>query len=274
MKKIVFFDIDGTLVTEGNHAPESAKKAVTALKKNGALPVIATGRAPSMVWDICEEFGISSYIAMNGQYIVLEGEAVFANPLPPETVQTLIEDSRANNHGVFLCGSDEIYGNALFTMMYRSSFFQAIKGLGRYIPKSLTQFVVKRMGRRPISESKYADKDIYQVVLQMSEEKDDLYRKKFPHCHFTRSSPYSVDVIAKGVSKASGIHRVVDHLGMDMKDTVAFGDNLNDLEMLQTVEMGVAMGNARPEVKRVADAVTDSVDRDGIVKGLKQLQLI
>jgi len=61
---------------------------------------------------------------------------------------------------------------------------------------------------------------------------------------------------------------------MDMKDTVAFGDNLNDLEMLQTVEMGVAMGNARPEVKRVADAVTDSVDRDGIVKGLKQLQLI
>lgn len=274
MRKIVFFDIDGTLVTEHNHATESTKQAVKALKDNEGLPVLATGRPPSMVKPVCEMFGIDSYIAMNGQYIVIQGEVVYANPLQTETVQQIVEKARADHRSVFLCGSDEIYGNALLSMMSRSNFFKAAKTFSQYIPRWWIYFVLKRFGRQPVAESLYEGKTIYQIVIQMTEEKDEDYRQLFPHCHFTRSSPISVDVVSKGTSKASAIQLMVKKLGMEMKDTIAFGDSLNDLEMLKEVEVGIAMGNARRELKEIADGVTAPVDEDGIMKGLRALRLI
>jgi hypothetical protein len=78
----------------------------------------------------------------------------------------------------------------------------------------------------------------------------------------------SFDLTLKGESKAKGIRKLVESLGMDMEDTVAFGDGRNDVEMLSEVGFGIAMGNGADEAKEVANYVTDDVDKNGIEKAL------
>ncbi|MFP3488979.1 HAD-IIB family hydrolase, partial [Staphylococcus sp. SIMBA_130] len=85
---------------------------------------------------------------------------------------------------------------------------------------------------------------------------------------------YSMDVIPPGGSKAKGIEAMIDHLGFKRENTYAFGDALNDIEMLKFAGTGVAMGNGYDEVKEVADYITDPVDQNGIQKGLKKVGLL
>ena len=87
-------------------------------------------------------------------------------------------------------------------------------------------------------------------------------------------SDYSFDLTLKGVSKAVGIEKLVERLNRDINDTIAFGDGRNDIEMLETVKVGVAMGNAVPEAKAVADYVTDRIEENGIKTALEQFELI
>ena len=78
----------------------------------------------------------------------------------------------------------------------------------------------------------------------------------------------------KGVSKAVGIEKLVERINRNIDDTIAFGDGRNDIEMLETVNIGVAMGNAVDEAKAVANYETDRIENDGIVKALKHFELI
>ena len=80
--------------------------------------------------------------------------------------------------------------------------------------------------------------------------------------------------VVAGVHKAAAIAVVLDHLGFDQADSIAFGDNLNDLEMLQFAGVGVAMGQASDRVKAVADEVTGSPDEDGIRDGFARHGLL
>jgi hydroxymethylpyrimidine pyrophosphatase-like HAD family hydrolase len=81
-------------------------------------------------------------------------------------------------------------------------------------------------------------------------------------------------VIPRAGSKAETIMAVAKHEGIAAADTIAFGDALNDLEMIQDAGVGVAMGNASPQIKQVADLVTADNEHDGIYQALQQLDLI
>ena len=87
-------------------------------------------------------------------------------------------------------------------------------------------------------------------------------------------SEISFDLTLKGVSKAIGIQKLVEALNKDMKDTIAFGDGRNDVEMLETVGTGIAMKNAMEEALEAADEICDSVENDGITSWLKNKGLI
>lgn len=95
-----------------------------------------------------------------------------------------------------------------------------------------------------------------------------------PNSLAARWSPYFADVVAKGCTKAVGIDRIIEHYGIALEETMAFGDGGNDIAMLQHVGVGVAMGNAMDDVKASADYVTTSVDEDGIAVALRHFGLI
>src|SRR5690625_7865577 len=93
-EKIVFFDIDGTLVDDDKNIPVSAKQAIDELKRNDVYVAIATGRAPFMFEHIRQELEIESYVSFNGQYVVFEGETIYENPIGQESLKKLRSEER------------------------------------------------------------------------------------------------------------------------------------------------------------------------------------
>lgn len=274
MTKIVFFDIDGTLVNRRNSIPDSTKRAVKKLKENGVIPVIATGRAPLLIDEIREELEIDSYIAMNGQLVMHKGEILFHNPIDTHTVNRLVDKAVERKNGIILCGDKDIFSNSIVSLAKRSSVWTVLKGVGKIIPGHLQLSLFKKLIRKPPNPEQYKGNPIYQVILETSMEQEPVYKKAFPELHFARSNRYTVDIISASISKATGIEVFLEKLGIDSSETYGFGDSPNDLEMLKYVHVGVAMGNGWDSIKEVADFVTDSVDEDGIEKALKYFELI
>ena len=88
------------------------------------------------------------------------------------------------------------------------------------------------------------------------------------------SAPWFLEVMPKGINKGIGVERICEDMGITMSEVVAFGDSFNDLPMIKSVGMGIAMGNAEPELKAVAAMVTDDCDSDGIAKALRTLGIV
>lgn len=272
MQKIVFFDIDGTILSTKGKILDSTQQAIQRLKNDGIVPILATGRAPALVTEIARKLGIDSYISMNGQYIVIEGKELYTNPIHPHTIRRFTQYAKSNNDGYILCGSEEIFSGTPMTS--QSKTYKMMKFLSKVLPSRIQLSYLKRSMKKYPDPETYAKKPIYQAILQAPPENEIDYISEFPTLRFTRSNPIMFDVIKNGTSKATGIQRVIEHYDVSLDQTIAFGDHLNDLEMLQYVGVGVAMGNAEPETKEVSDFITRHVDEEGIYHGLVDLGII
>lgn len=275
MDKIVFFDVDGTLVTRNNHVPKSTKRALEELKRNGVIPVIATGRSPVLVREIVEMLDIDTFIAMNGQFIKHEGKVLYQNPINMDLVEQMVDFAVDRKDGIILSTADEIIANSAISLVNRGYLYMFLKGLVGIIPHRIKVRMWNRMMSKAPEKEAYENKEIFMMNINANQKEQVAYEEAFGDVlTFTRANELSMDIISKGTSKATGIERLAKELGVSYENTYAFGDGLNDLEMLERAGTGVAMDNGFEELKAAADMVTDSVFKDGIAKGLKQLGLI
>ncbi|UII57241.1 Cof-type HAD-IIB family hydrolase [Cytobacillus spongiae] len=256
MKKIVFFDIDGTLLDHEKKLPTQTKAAINQLRKNDVYVAIATGRAPFMFKHIREELEIDSYISFNGQFVVFEQETIYKNPLNEGEIEKLITHSNSNGHPLVFLNEHTMKANVVHHP---------------YIEESLASIEFPHPDKE---EEFYRNREIYQSLVFFEEKDEGHYLNRYPHFDFVRWHPYSVDVLPAGGSKAEGIKKMIHRLGFALEDVYAFGDGLNDIQMLSAVGTGVAMGNASEFVKQHADMVTTDVADQGIYNGLKKLGLI
>lgn len=255
-KKIVFFDVDGTLLNDQNQIPESTKRAIRLLQEKGIYTAIATGRAPRELHRIVDELNIRSYVSINGQYVVFEGATVFANPMDIGQMADIAGVAGANGHALVYCSNDEV---------------RATEAGNRYIETSLSMVEIDYP---PVDEEFYRRFPIYQGNLFITREEQSFYEKRFPHYKFVRWHEYAVDFLPREMSKARGIERMLQILGIANENCFAFGDGLNDVEMLSAAGVGIAMGNAVAEAKAAANIVTTSNGNDGIYNGLMMAGLL
>jgi Cof subfamily protein (haloacid dehalogenase superfamily) len=118
------------------------------------------------------------------------------------------------------------------------------------------------------------EREIYQTLLFCKDDSEKAYIDLFQQFQFVRWHSVSTDILPLGGSKAIGIKKMIEHLGVEKNQVYAFGDGLNDVEMLKYVENSVAMGNAHEQAKAVAKHVTKHVNEDGILHGLKLVGLL
>lgn len=256
MSQILFFDVDGTLYNSEKILPNSAYNAIQEARKNGYEIAIATGRAPFMIKSIIDELEIDTYVAFNGQYVVCKGELIFTDSIPKEELKEIIEFGEPLNHPVVFLDDREMVAS-----VHNHEF----------ITKSLNTL---RYPYPRIDPTFYENNNVYQTLICMEEKDEALYRNQFKNVKFVRWHPYSCDILPKDGSKARGIQKVLEKLNIPLRNSFAFGDGLNDIEMLQTVGTSIAMGNAHEKVKKVAKVVADHVDHDGLAKVMKQLKII
>jgi Cof subfamily protein (haloacid dehalogenase superfamily) len=254
--KIVFFDIDGTLLDHNKELPASTKNAIAKLKENGVYVAIATGRAPFMFEELRRELDIDTFVSFNGQYVVFEGEVIYKNPLNLEKMQLLQKYAEQQKHPLVFMNHETMKANV---------------EEHPFIHESLGSLKFKHPEQHP---SFLEETEIYQALLFIEDKDQQTYLDAYEEFHFIRWHTYSTDILPRGGSKAIGIQRMLERLPFKKENVYAFGDGLNDLEMLKFVGTGVAMGNSHAELLKVADKVTKDVAEDGIKQGLELLGLL
>ncbi|AIM15967.1 MULTISPECIES: Cof-type HAD-IIB family hydrolase [Neobacillus] len=256
-QSVIFFDIDGTLLNSKKELPISTKESIFKLKELGHVVAIATGRAPFMFEDLRKELDIHTYVSYNGQYVVLNGEVIYTNPLNINTLEKLTEEALQNDHPVVFMDHEDMKANVPDHP---------------YIKESIETLKISHFPTH--DPHYYKGRELYQSLLFCPVGEEKQYEQKYDDFDFVRWHPVSVDILPKGGSKAKGIERIAKELGVSPERIYAFGDGLNDVEMLSTVQNSVAMGNGEELVKEAAKFVTKSVEEDGIRHGLEMVGLL
>jgi len=253
--KAIFFDIDGTLVSFTTHSvPQSTIDAIHDVRQRGIKVFIATGRPRPFINNIAgvEYDGIMS---VNGASIIMnDGTVVCHKPVDKDDIRRMVAYQNLHPMAVAYATDDDA-----FVTHYSEDFREVFALLDLPNPKLL-----------PASEA--LSMDVMQVIAFFKEvDEPHIMSNVLSNCDAQRWHPYFADCIAGGTSKATGIDDIVDYLGIDLSETMAFGDGGNDKLMLQHAGVGVAMGNASDEVMACADIITDSVDDDGIARILRNI---
>ena len=241
MTKIIFLDIDGTLLSFRTHrVPASTIEAVRRARQQGVKVWIATGRPLPFVCNL-EGLEYDGIMCVNGaqcqiqspQQTTQDVAVIHSQPIPRADVERMIAEQRCTGLPVVYAGNER----AILTAPNGGFGDPAL--IDRFIAEGQTDMVA--MGRAFIAEPEYVPK-------LLSGRPGDILKG----CSDTRWHPVFADCICKGTSKATGIDHVIRHYGIDLSETMAFGDGGNDIEMLRHAGIGVAMGNASDEVKAAA----------------------
>lgn len=276
--RAVFFDIDGTLLTDKRTVSKSTISAINYLKKKGILVGVATGRDPRFVLQYMASLGLDIGITYNGQYIFSREEVIYSRVLEVQQIQAILNYARKKQKDLSLGTAKGVVGSRIMSMGTGHFAYR----FTRMIPQSWAGFVNFIFNRliRKLRPQKDLDlkgclsQPIYQLMMLMTERETRDLESQFEDLSFTRSSPYATDIISKGSSKLSGILILAQRYQLTLDEIIVFGDSNNDYEMLKEVKYSVAMGNGTKKVKDVAAFVTDTNNRDGIYKALVHFGVI
>lgn len=257
--KALFFDIDGTLVSFKTHSiPQSTIDAIHKVRQQGVKVFIATGRPMPFVnnLDGLEYDGIMS---VNGAYSAeADGTLIHRNVVDKDDIRRIIEHRKEHPMPIVFASESDV-------------FSVDCEAAAEAVQEVFDLLNLTFPAPRPIEEA--LKMDVLQVIAFFDKEAEPyIMSEVLKGCEAFRWHPAFADCIVRGTSKAIGIDRICEYYGFDISETMAFGDGGNDIEMLQHAGLSVAMGNATDAVKQYADAVTDSVDDDGIAKALERFK--
>lgn len=263
MVKAVFFDVDGTLLSHRTHmVPDSAVRALEALREKGILTFLATGRHIPMLGGILpmDKLHFEGIVSLNGQYCCNDEGIIYHCPIPRQDITALLDYLKQDPHPCILIEEDQMYIN------FHNALVEKVQaGIRAKMP------LLGDLDRG------YTE-PIYQALLYISDE-DFARLPPLPGIRFSRwrlGSPdlSGADLYPSSGGKAVGIAKVLEHYGIDRSETMAFGDGENDVDMFGAVGLSVAMGNGCDEAKNAADYITDDIDEDGIWNALKHFGVL
>ncbi len=260
MIKAAFFDIDGTLLPfHERKLPESTVNALDAMREKGVLLFIATGRCPSQLEHILKlvDYPFDGMVMMNGQYCTYRGELIYSQPLTDRDFSGL-RSFHKKNPTVLGCVDELLirYHNK----DAQTTFANDLEILPPF--EEILEKIAINGG------------SIYQISAKMGVSEEHELLSLMPDSKIVRWHPEYIDVIPKDGGKDVGIARVLSALNIPISKAVAFGDGGNDIAMIKSAGIGIAMGNASEAVKQSADYVTTSADDDGIYNACKHFAFI
>lgn len=236
MKKIAFFDLDGTLSSEiDGTIPQSTIDSIRKARANGNLMFINTGRCFENVEQRFRDIGWDGYVCGCGTHIICEGKDLFYNTLSRQVIDEIAEASKECNLDLLFESKD--------CMCFVSS-------------ETLSHPKAIRHNQNLLKEKCSMPKDIYapgftadKFVVWVTENSNLEQFRKTSDKYFECIDRYPTfkEFVPHGFSKATGIKTVLEHYGIPLQNSYAFGDSNNDLPMLTFVPNSIAMGNSYPD---------------------------
>lgn len=279
MGKIVFLDVDGTLIDYDAKLPDSAAKAVGLARANGHKVYICTGCSKAEIEqrNLCELDGM---IGGNGAYVEDNGKVVMHQGLSKEEVKHIVDWCNAKQLGFYLEANSGMYCNDYMLEQGPATMVKYAQGKGADLSQakeSASRFINGFIHLQ--GDELYRD-DVNKISFILSSYQDHLDSKvEFSSLEAnTWGGKGEValfgDLGPSGITKRHAIEVLLDYLKADPKETISFGDAKIDLSMFECCEYNVAMGNGGPEIKAAADYITTDVNDDGLYNAFKYLKLI
>jgi Cof subfamily protein (haloacid dehalogenase superfamily) len=257
--KVLFLDIDGTIITPDDKIEDSTQIAVTKAQEQEIEVFLATGRPINEILDIAKTLKVNSFIGYNGAFGIYKGEDLYKDFMPPDLVKNFLKIAEEYDHEIVLYTNNH----------------NAFTSLDSPIVKNfITKFHLQQ-------NELYNESDLNNILgitlINVNGNEDRHYLNE-GEIHLAQVHVEGMencfDVIRDHVNKGFGVNSVLKHLGIGKGEAIAFGDGLNDKEMLMNVGESFAMGNAHPDLFSYAKHKTTAVGHSGILNGLKVLGLI
>ena len=279
MGKIIFLDVDGTIVDYDNHIPDSAREAIRKARENGHLVYVCTGRSkaemPDEIWNI----GFDGMIGGNGSYVEHKGQILLHQLIPYETAKRVADWLEARGLEFYLESNNGLFASRNFREVARPTLRTYALGKGASEDQVLHMEAEEALHGLIYDGDLYRD-DLNKISFILHSYQDHLDSKEaFPELKAGTwggrgEEALFGDLGVKDINKAYAVDLILDHLDADRANTIAVGDAKVDIPMLQACQIGVAMGNGGPEILAVADLITDDVGQDGLFKAFETLDLL
>lgn len=259
----VFFDIDGTLIGRDGKVPASVPAAIENLRAKKNLAFIASGRTKVLVHDPrLNGINFDGIISGSGSLIEYRGEIIFYRTVPTDLATFALDVFKKNKVLPILEGKDFIYFDEDDELPFPIYQTEAKNFLGEKI-LSVKKFFGRWEFSKFFCRTEPKISDVAGCVAELEKFFD-----------FQIHDAHKFEMVLHGINKGSAIKTVCEKLRLEICDTFAVGDSVNDFDMLKTAGNSIAMMNAPSEVKAVVDYVTDFAEDDGIAKALRRFNLI
>ncbi|MGN0343252.1 MAG: Cof-type HAD-IIB family hydrolase [Roseburia sp.] len=262
--EMIVLDLDGTLLTSEKKISPATREILIRLQEAGKRVVLASGRPTSGIMNLAHELKLDIFgnyvLAFNGGRIIncATGEIVYNRTIPKEFLAPVYETICGLGLRIVTYGDNEIIlGN----------------GRDRYCE------LEGRINNVPMIEVddflQYVDFPVNKCLAAGEPEEiaqaQNVMRERFGwELNIFRSEPFFLEIMPQSIDKAHSLGQLLEHLHMQREQMICCGDGFNDRSMIAFAGLGVAMDNAQPEVKEVADYVTASNDEDGIVQVVRR----
>ena len=262
--KIVLSDIDGTFLTDDKKVTDLTALAANTIVNNGLKFVLVSARMPEAIYPITNSIGLPKIplICYSGAYVLTDDDIVLHDKKMPVADTVAILKAMENWRDISI------------------NYYSGRKWFIRNVDKRIQREIDITQAHADIADfHNLIDKNIIphkiMVICEPAtclEMEQNLQR--FANLNVVRSAPHLLEIMDKTVSKAVGIEVLLNHYNLTVEDAIAFGDNYNDIQMLELIPHSVAMANAPDDIKKIAHAVTDSNNNSGIYTYLNKLGII
>lgn len=274
--KLIFIDIDGTLFDHAKDAiPESAKNAILSAKSKGHKIFLSTGRPYADIDQEILNFPLDGMIVSCGAVVYVDNKPIYCKTYPQKELISLIQFMLDNNIGFSLDGIHKNYlteeaFNCLSSLMFKNNE-----------DSELSRAMMAKNNCFPFEDMKEEDlKEVVKIsIFTKNKESCEKLFQKIPESLVgfmyknKHLNLYNGEISIKGITKATGLKKITTYLSKNIKDTIAIGDSLNDLDILQEAGLSICMGNGADECKKTADFVTKDISNDGLAYALKHFNL-
>lgn len=275
MEKVIFIDVDGTLVDYENHLPESAVEAIRKARKNGHRVYICTGRSKAEVYQNIWDIGLDGMIGGNGSYVEDDGKVLMHQLITEDQCRRIVDWLHERKLEFYLESNSGLYASEKFETAALPSIQEYSRRKGRKADITVRDVFPDMifgadLYRDDLNKVSYL-LNSYQDFLDTKEQFPDLQNGTWGG---VKETALFGDLGVKDITKAHAIDVLLAHLRKKKEDTIAFGDAKIDIPMLEYCATGVAMGNGGEEIRAMADYITDDVDEDGLWNAFRHLGLI